>query len=98
MSTKKSKRAGKKLTNRLSKSCYKLGPRAKNAESRHVMTKQTKPQSKKQTGPSPLERDYLQTFIPRQLPYQGLYTDEDSLEQPSELMDVPSISVPSIEG
>jgi hypothetical protein len=62
------------------------------------MTKQTKPQGKKKTGPSPLERDYLHTFTHRQLPYQGLYTDEDSLEQPSELMDVPSISVPSIEG
>ncbi len=62
------------------------------------MTKQKKSQGKKQATPSQLEREHLQMFASRKLPYQGLYTDADSLEQPSELMDVPSISVPSIEG
>jgi hypothetical protein len=96
MSTKKARKPTKKLTTRSSESCYKLGPRPKGA-ARHAMTKQTKSQGKKKATPSLLEHEYLQTFTPRKLPHQELYTDADSLEQPSELMDVPSISVPSIE-
>ncbi len=42
-----------------------------------------------------IEHDYLQTFTPHPLPYQGLYTDEDSLEQPSQLKYVPSTTTPN---
>lgn len=54
--------------------------------------------AKKETKkPATLEQEYLQTFAPRQLPYQGLYTDEDSLEQPSPLKYFPSTATPGIE-
>jgi len=45
-----------------------------------------------------VEREYRQMFTPHPLPYQGLYTDEDSLEQPSELIYVPATSSPHTEG
>lgn len=40
----------------------------------------------------PIEREYRQIFTPRPLPFHGLYTDDDSLEQPSELKYVPATS------
>ncbi len=52
-----------------------------------------KPRNRKQK----LEREYQQTFTPHPLPYQGLYTDADSLEQPSALKYVPSTSTPNVE-
>jgi hypothetical protein len=62
------------------------------------MNTNKKPQSHAKKQPSMMiEREYLQVFNPMPLPSHGLYTEEDSLEQPSELPDVPSISVPSIE-
>jgi hypothetical protein len=42
------------------------------------------------------EQNYVQIFTPHPLPYQGLYTDEDSLEQPSQLKYVPSTTTPSV--
>jgi hypothetical protein len=45
----------------------------------------------------PIEREYRQTFTPLPLPYHGVYTDEDSLEQPSELEDIPTTSIPFAE-
>jgi len=39
---------------------------------------------------SEIERDYQRVFLPHQLPYRGIYTEEDSLEQPSALTYVPS--------
>lgn len=46
--------------------------------------------------PVKIEQDYTQVFTSHPLPYQGLYTDDDSLEQPSQLKYVPSITTPSI--
>jgi hypothetical protein len=45
-----------------------------------------------------IEQKYQQVFTPRPLPFQGLYTDDDSLEQPSELQYVPATSSPTVEG
>lgn len=47
--------------------------------------------------PSELVKTYLSLFRSYPLPYQGLYTDEDSLEQPSALHVVPTTSSPGIE-
>ena len=44
-----------------------------------------------------IERKYQQMFTPHPLPFQGLYTDDDSLEQPSELKYVPATSTPNVE-
>jgi len=55
------------------------------------------PKSKKaKQGPATIEQNYVQLFTPHPLPYQGLYTDEDSLEQPSQLKYVPSTTTPSV--
>ena len=48
------------------------------------------------TQPAMTEKNYLQIFTPHPLPYQGLYTEEDSLEQPSQLKYVPSTTTPSV--
>jgi len=53
-----------------------------------------KKQAKKTRGSS-VERDYQTIFTPHSLPYQGLYTDEDSLEQPSALKYVPTTATPT---
>jgi hypothetical protein len=45
----------------------------------------------------PVEKQYLKVFSPHPLPFQGLYTDEDSLEQPSALKYVPTTATPSVE-
>jgi len=44
-----------------------------------------------------LEQKYQQLFTPHLLPRQGLYTDADSLEQPSALKYVPSTATPNVE-
>jgi len=44
-----------------------------------------------------IERKHQQFFTPHTLPFQGLYTDDDSLEQPSELKDVPTTSATNVE-
>ena len=44
-----------------------------------------------------IEREYQRIFTPHSLPYHGLYTEEDSLEQPSELKLVPTTSTPYVE-
>lgn len=55
--------------------------------------KQEQPKRRKKT----LEKNYQQLFTPHPLPYQGVYTDEDSLEQPSALKYVPTTTTPSVE-
>lgn len=42
-----------------------------------------------------IERDYRTVFSPISLPYQGIFTDEDSLEQPSALRYVPTTAAPT---
>lgn len=54
------------------------------------------PQKPDQVRPAKIEQDYTRMFTAYPLPYQGLYTDDDSLEQPSQLKSVPSITTPSI--
>ena len=44
-----------------------------------------------------LEDKYRKLFSPVSLPYQGLYTDEDSLEQPSALRVWPTTTTPGVE-
>ena len=44
-----------------------------------------------------LEREYRKVFSPALLPYRGLYTDQDSLEQPSALKVYPTTTTPGIE-
>jgi hypothetical protein len=44
-----------------------------------------------------IERDYEQNFTPLPLPYHGVYTDDDSLEQPSGLEEIPTTSAPYVE-
>jgi hypothetical protein len=46
--------------------------------------------------PTKTEQDYVQIFSPHSLPYRGLYTEEDTLEQPSQLIYVPSTTTPSV--
>jgi hypothetical protein len=56
-------------------------------------TKEPKIRIEKKT----MEHEYQRTFTPLQLPFHGRYSDEDSLEQPSELDDVPATSAPYAE-
>jgi len=44
-----------------------------------------------------IEHEYRKVFLPYQLPYQGIYTEDDSLEQPSALKYVPSTTTTSAE-
>jgi hypothetical protein len=44
-----------------------------------------------------LEREYRNVFSPALLPYRGIYTDQDSLEQPSALKVYPTTTTPGIE-
>jgi hypothetical protein len=44
-----------------------------------------------------LEHKYRNLFSPVSLPYHGLYTDEDSLEQPSALRVCPMTTTPGVE-
>ena len=60
---------------------------------RRPMKKQDQPKSRKKT----LEQDYRQVFTPHPLPYQSVFTDEDSLEQPSALKYVPTTTTPYAE-
>lgn len=61
---------------------------------RSTVTKDTKniPETR---SAKDLERSYLQMFTSNPLPSHGLYTDDDSLEQPSALKYVPSTSNPN---
>ena len=53
-----------------------------------------KSKKKTKTRIRPLEREYQQIFIPNPLPHKGIYTEEDSLEQPSPLEYYPSTATP----
>lgn len=61
----------------------------------------SRPSVEKQKGPrkfkKSIEREYQQIFTPHPLPFQGIYTDSDSLEQPSALKYVDSTTTPVIE-
>jgi hypothetical protein len=90
----------KHLTNLFDKGGIKLSPRVGKKSPARLPMKTAKndrtptgARSKKPTRST--EQDYVQTFTPHPLPYQGLYTDEDSLEQPSQLKYVPSTTTPS---
>ena len=54
------------------------------------------PTVKETKHPTKTEKDYVQIFTPHSLPYKGLYTEEDTLEQPSQLIYVPSTTTPSV--
>ncbi len=60
------------------------------------MKKSSPPKKGAQKAQKALEVDYLKLFTPLPLPYQGVYTDEDSLEQPSALKYVPSTTTPNV--
>jgi hypothetical protein len=47
-------------------------------------------------GESTLEQEYVGVFQPHVLPHQGLFTDNNSLEQPSPLTDYPSTATPGV--
>jgi hypothetical protein len=56
-----------------------------------------KTQQKKVSLPTvATEEQYRQFFAPFMLPSRGLYTDQDSLEQPSALKYVPNTTTPSL--
>jgi len=55
-----------------------------------------KKQPKRRTAKvSRIEQQYLQVFKPHSLPREGPYPEEESLEQPSELIYVPATSTPA---
>ncbi len=56
-----------------------------------------KNKSVKEPRESKAQRQHKDIFVPYQLPYQGLYTDRDSLEQPSALESVPTTASPAAE-
>jgi len=51
---------------------------------------------KDKTSESTLEQEYVEVFHPYSLPHQGLFTENDSLEQPSPLKDYPSNATPGV--
>jgi hypothetical protein len=59
--------------------------------------RRTKERTKTDIKKGTMEREYQRTFTPLRSPFHGRYADEDSLEQPSELDDVPATSVPYAE-
>ncbi len=72
----------------------KKGKRSAKVHSpRRAMKKQKQLQEREKT----LEREYQQLFTPHLLPYHGLYTDEDNLEQPSALKAYPTTTTPGVE-
>jgi hypothetical protein len=68
----------------------KISRSGKIRSTRRPVKKQKQPKRREKT----LEREYQQTFSPHPLPYQGLYSEEDSLEQPSALKSVPTRATP----
>ena len=56
--------------------------------------RQTVKKKKRKAHVNTLERDYVEVFQYRPVPYQGFATDDDSLEQPSPLKDYPSTATP----
>ncbi len=45
-----------------------------------------------------IEMEYLSLFTSKPMPNRSLYTENDSLEQPSELKYIPSTTSPYAEG
>ena len=60
------------------------------------MSKEKQPKKRIKVPASEIEQQYRQMFTSYPLPYHGIYTDEDSLEQPSALKYVPSTSTPGV--
>lgn len=50
----------------------------------------------KKKAPNTLEEAYEEFFTPHPLPYQGIYTDADSLEQPSPLKFFYTTATPAV--
>jgi hypothetical protein len=57
----------------------------------------SKDKSRSPKNAARLQIEYQQRFHPYTLPYQGLYSDHDSLEQPSALKYVPTTATPNTE-
>lgn len=65
---------------------------------RKRMNKAVSPKKQQKTRKrSEIEREYQRVFFAYPLPNQGIYTEDDSLEQPSALKYVPSTTTPSAE-
>ena len=60
-----------------------------------VSVKKKEKESHSQTPAVEIEKQYLQIFTAFPLPFGGVYTDDDSLEQPSALKYVPTTSSPA---
>ena len=68
------------------------------AAKKKAAQKQSKSPSKREAKrESKRELQYTKIFFPHPLPYQGIYSEEDSLEQPSALKYVPSTTSPNAE-
>lgn len=61
-----------------------------------VIVKNNNKGSQKQLFQAEIEKKYSQVFNAFPLPYHGVYTDDDSLEQPSALKYVPTNSSPAL--
>jgi hypothetical protein len=61
--------------------------------SRKLSAAKTKRRRVRQTT---LEKKYIGVFQPNPLPYQGIFTGNESLEQPSPLKDYPSTATPGV--
>ncbi|HWG22252.1 MAG TPA: hypothetical protein VG225_17135 [Terracidiphilus sp.] len=89
------------MTTKAKKMRQPLTPRVtthKKISSTHARVSVKKKEKESQT-PSPaeeIEKQYLQLFAAFPLPYNGLYTDDDSLEQPSAQKYVPSTTMPTL--
>ncbi len=58
------------------------------------MKKQEQSATRKTPHKTTTEQEYQQIFSPHALPFRGLYTDDDNLEQPSELRYVRATTSP----
>jgi hypothetical protein len=54
------------------------------------------PHKPDEARPAKIEEDYSRVFTPHPLPYHGIFTEQDSLEQPSQLIYVPSTTTPTL--
>lgn len=71
----------------------KRANRSSQVRGRPVKTQKTKKVRTKES--TPIEREYDTFFAPHPLPFRGLYAEQESLEQPSELIYVPATSAPT---
>jgi hypothetical protein len=71
--------------------------KTKKSDKKTPVTRRTMKKRQKREKRPAIEREYLTIFSPHPLPFQGLQTDEDSLEQPSALKYVPTTATPQVE-